>query len=139
MNIKDYLHLYLSCEILIEPYEDQPAYIDTIDGICVGESVNFKKASDYYFDDLNDFDIKPLLHPLSDMTDEECDEFGIASDGGEYLYGCFEPDAVYGGWMAHIEISSVSERLNEMRKRGFDCDGLIEAGLAIDKTKLDAK
>lgn len=35
-----------------------------------------------------------------------------------------------------VEVPALSSWINHLRKRGIDCDGLIDAKLAIDKTKL---
>lgn len=120
-EIKDYLHLYLGCEIICR----NSGKVGKV--ILHGE--NLQKAINLQW--------TPILRPLSDMTEKECDEFGIASDGGEYIYDCLTPDAVYSSWSAVIGVSEASERINEMRKRWIDCDGLIESGLAIDATTLN--
>lgn len=35
----------------------------------------------------------------------------------------------------NMEIKTYSSIINDLRRMGFDCDGLINAGLALDKTK----
>jgi hypothetical protein len=129
-SIKEYLHLYLGC-----PCKGKDGSM-----IYTLQSVDLKAhplLKDAYGNECVIFDFKPILRPLSDMTEKECDDFGIASDGGEYIHDCFEPDAIYGSWSAVIAVSQFSERINEMRKRHIDVDGLIEAGLAIDSTTIN--
>jgi hypothetical protein len=120
-NIKDYLYLYLGCEVMIEPYEPH-SYKDVIEAIVVGESVNFKKAGDYYFDDANEFNIKLILRPLYDMTAKErlqwFREYRTIPKVNEY----YNP-----------------EELRWLLKQGFDLFNLIPEGLAIDKTKLKSE
>lgn len=125
MDIKDDLHFYIGCEGIFKGYE------------------NFK----------------PILRPLSDMTEEEkvC-VFKIVSlfdlSECEFEFGDNWVNAVFKGRVidaiqfigANIEsmnndgtfsaINKISKVINWCRKNGFDTDGLIDAGLAIDKTKL---
>lgn len=81
-KLSDYLHLYLGCEVRIFPL-DGDEYLDTIEAIVVGESVNFKKSGDYYFDDANEFLISLVLRPLSSMTEEEENEVAKICFGSE--------------------------------------------------------
>lgn len=113
---KDVAHLYLGCdghyyylngnfskEILIQ--------IDT-DGRCL--SNNRKMV-------LSDF--KPILRPLSDMTEEE---------EGEYwkIRGT--------GWTSETESQMIREATGTkyLLSKGFDLFGLIESSQAIDRTTL---
>lgn len=110
-EIKDYIHLYLGCEVMVES-DNSDSYKDVIEAIVVEESVNLKKTSDYYFEGYNDFEIKLLLRPLSDMTDEEADiTHGILND-----------------YHTH-------EATRFLLSKHFDLFNLIPEGLAIDKTK----
>lgn len=75
--------------------------------------------------------VKPILRPLSDMTEEE--------RGYLMEVANLEPEdlAVLNGGTAHLTtLKGWVATTNYMRKNGFDIDGLIEAGLAIDKTTL---
>jgi hypothetical protein len=122
-KIEDYLPLYLGCKICYSSHHEPQDETYVLNAGNLHEAILFSD--------------QPILRPLSDMTEKECDDFGIASDGGEYIHDCFEPDAIYGSWSAVIAVSQFSERINEMRKRHIDVDGLIEAGLAIDSTTIN--
>lgn len=119
MEIKDYLHLYIG-QKLQRGGTVTHALLDACE----------KSAFDAYAD------IKPILRKLSDMTEEECDKYGIAYLNGEYTKDCFEADATYGTTFKVYGIKSLSERVIQMCKDGWDVFGLIPAGLAIDKTSL---
>lgn len=66
---------------------------------------------------------KPILRPLSDMTEEEEMEVQYLVDIQGFGY-----DALIGAKITQYLLS-----------RHFDLFGWIEAGLAIDKTKLETK
>ena len=68
-----------------------------------------------------DFDWKLILRPLSDMTEEEKNEYLLIGTDSSTR---FEHNA---------------RRTQYLLSKGFDLFGLIDAGLAIDKTKLDAQ
>ena len=120
---KDVMHLYKGCEIEVRDK-------DFINGVQYG------KLQGYQFDDnlLIDFEqsdgyenigkCKPILRPLSDMTEEEC----------LYLNVAF---MVVEKWAktAHKETWGTAEFLY-LLKQGFDLFGLIESGQALDKTKI---
>lgn len=112
-EIKDYFHLYYGCEFRsIEMYDEEyiTRRIDMIN----------PKAHEVW---------KPTLRPLSDMTEEERKEVEFKR---EILYDIHErnskdPDTL-------IMCGDITKYL---LKQGFDLFGLIEAGLAIDKTTLN--
>lgn len=149
-DIKDYLHYYLGCQVRIFPLESDE-YIDTIEGIVVGESVNFKKTGDYYFDDVNEFKIALLLRPLSDMKEDDVREWGDVNL--EITPYGVELDSIdeFGEFTSIYPDGSILSRSKDdgdirpinggglfilLLKRGFDLFGLIESGLAIDKTSM---
>lgn len=174
-DIKDYLHLYLGCEVWhINPIEPHIVTLttwrlkDILDGIL-------------------SYDLhKLILRPLSDMNVDEAEHFAwlclnsphapkefiaidkdeidvelVRNDGGNMLDGdvelymgvccrCFD------GYISimcdgRIGISDEKDIPSEqmkpvddvygkvlwLLKQGFDLFGLIEAGLALDKTKLN--
>jgi len=104
-ELKDYLHLYLGCECKV--------YMPTIDfelpGCITELTINLLNTP---------FRFKPILRPLSDMTDEESNvtKWIKYSDTGEIRYP--------------------PETFVFLLSKHFDLFGLIEAGLAIDKTTL---
>lgn len=83
-------------------------------------------------------DVKLLLRPLSDIADAEWDEieslidvlFDAQGMGGLKMNFLSDKDDERFSWII------VNDALIELRKRNVDVDGLIEAGLAIDKTTL---
>lgn len=76
--------------------------------------------------------IQLLLRPLSDI--KERDYHDIAEEleiNTASVYTWLDRALVKGDFFA-----TTVRLVNALRKREFDCDRLIEAGLAIDKTKL---
>jgi len=69
------------------------------------------------------FKHRPILRPLSDMTDDELNEHAdLVNNWGEYM------DVLMREAQASIYLI----------RQGFDVFGWIETGLAIDKTKMKA-
>ena len=116
-NIKDYLNLYLGCEVM---HRNEKGLLEAVskrmnvwDGF-----ISFGDFGSWY----GMSEIKPILRPLSDMTDEEKNDFEL--------------------WSFEI----MKEDLNQVQRNAlkikwylynhFDLFGLIEAGLAIDKTTI---
>jgi hypothetical protein len=158
-NIKDYLHLYIGCEIdttipgdYIHPYgsitltELRP---DNIDQIV--RHIQYKEG--YQRDGFTDYDwveFKLILRPLSDMTEDEAEQFIALRfperrmiDATVEKYGvCFFDKTQKKA--KHIHFENIPIELNAttfiwLLSHGFDLFGLIDAGLAIDKTKLNEK
>lgn len=112
-DIKDYLHLYLGSET---NYGELLAvdYYNNVVGVLVDgkpEAGDLKQ-------------IKLILRPLSDMTDDE-------------MFNNVEP-MTYGlkslrGIELHLQAAELTRYL---LSKHFDIFGLIDAGLAIDKSKL---
>lgn len=120
-DIKDYLHLYLGCECMTE--DGRRGRFSGFDVVeknysIVMITVRFSDDPlDHDWTVLNDNEecdrIKLILRPLSDMTeDEKTEEYKIGLDPG------------------------IEEQFRWLLSKGFDLFGLIEAGLAIDKTTL---
>lgn len=115
-KISDYLHLYLGCDIMILCYKDYSGGTYKLTGKIFANIIdNYNPKEDL---------IKPILRPLSDMTEEEREELNDIELGesswptvARALAPCF-------AWML---------------SKGFDLFGLIESGLAIDKTTLHSK
>lgn len=117
-KIEDYLHLYLGCEIKIG---DQIEILD-----AVGQSGEFESL---YKGHLRNFyhisvGVKPILRPLSDMTEEE--KFEIQQISGWVDYNHY----INQGFCK-------PEVFKYLLSKSFDLFGLIESGLAIDKTKIN--
>lgn len=117
-ELKDVLHLYLGCEGMIEKDYSQLLGISTNEDLI---NVVTKSGDDW----INTIHFKPLLRPLSDMTEEEL------------LFLKWHP----GDELKH-PVSQQNNRslyMNEflyLLKQGFDLFGLIESSHAIDKTKI---
>lgn len=145
-NIKDYLHLYLGCECLGndgKPYTLKPSHFPS----------NWKEGINGH---------KPILRPLSDMTEEEFSEcvllhFGI--ENRDVVFGTInkierysEPKMLTNFGTAlpyrcskdgiHVMTGTLStnslnpQQFKYMLSKHFDLFGLIPDGLAIDKTTL---
>lgn len=117
MNIKDCLHLYLGCEINYHLYSDGEGYMANLTGTMIDnwESYNqFKPA-------------KLILRPLSDMTEEEGKEVcRYTRDAQAFVKfnTAIGKEAINATTMVYL------------LSKHFDLFGLIDAGLAIDKTKI---
>ena len=133
-EIKDYLHLYLGCEVMTLEGQGRLAEItrssNCSDRVCIffkytvckiyeadgSHDKVISNAHHYYF---GSDDIKPILRPLSKMKKKENKELaeiiGLDTDKEVHIW---TPDQFV--WLL---------------KKGFDLFGLIESGLAIDKTK----
>jgi hypothetical protein len=114
----NYLHLYLGC--------------DCYDHFNACKIVLTPKAYAGYMEhwtNPEDGQIKPILRPLSDMTEEEIEWLDEHDDFyDKNLSDETEPFVII-EWQA--------ERIKYLISKHFDVFGLIEAGLAIDKTKLN--
>ena len=97
--------------------------------------------------------VKPILRPLSDMTDEDANvvwealglnpdyEESMKRDGNnsatksKYLQDYFFRKQVFGGHSERFDFRENIVLVYTLLKMGFDLFGLIEANLAVDKTK----
>lgn len=91
------------------------------------------------------YEVKPILRPLSDMTEDEA----------RSVWGkCYGDDFGDGECLLHLIATVDSDERNDsefdvllgypdgwryLLSRHFDLFGWIEAGLAIDKTKIETK
>jgi len=160
-ELKNYLHLYLGCKV--EYGYEGTKKIGKLEGKVdlAGWQVNtYKVLAPYQY--VRDELIKPILRPLSDMTDAEFKEaillhWGISRDIVEQKidrverrkelkqnvrYGTAIPYSAFDKEGKHymtgtFSTSSLSpDTLLFLLSKHFDLFGLIEAGLAIDKTTL---
>lgn len=138
-ELKDYLHLYLGCECVFEDCRNEG---DKEHGKLIEIGINMAcietvNNEDPYIE-CTPNEIKPILRPLSDITDEEWSEIEekihvlFDAQGMGMIRDNFLSDKNNErcGW--HL----INDALIELRKRSVDVDGLIESGLAIDKTTL---
>jgi hypothetical protein len=107
-KIEDYLHLYLGCGMRYATHHEpqNEVYILTVENLK--EAIEFKD--------------KPILRPLSDMTEEE------------FYY--VEQHKIYQGEIVQTFPLGAAELTKFLLSKHFDLFGLIEAGLAVDKTTL---
>lgn len=148
--VKDFIHLYIGCKVVADSgikgrlveynLEHSLCNIEISNG-TIGKPVN---------------EIKPLLRPLSDMTEEEGYEiyfqyFGskTAEDwSGDTGSAYFRPKKIKPGKYHGLRIvdgidyssgdfGTVIKILPFLLSKYFDLFGLIEKGLAIDATKLE--
>lgn len=124
-NIKDYLHLYIGCEVSTpDGFRKMLCYNNYFDLVYVEtnpETIAPSKA--YYTYHINE--VKPVLRTLSNMNDEEDKECS------NIMFGEFASKVVRKN-IIHYE----GEKIKYLLSKHFDLFNLIEAGLAIDKTTL---
>lgn len=116
-KLKDFIHLYLGC-IVTTHTNFRPNGKES-----VGRSGYARLTGDLLADIENKtfpFDAKPILRPLSDMTEEE------------FLEGQHGLD--YNVRFGYIKVNGVITAY--LLSKHFDLFGLIESGQAIDSTKL---
>jgi hypothetical protein len=126
-NIKDYLHLYIGCNV---QWNKARGFTLTKVNWLFNEFEIDQDESGYTetFNEKTVHEIKPILRPLSDMTEEECHTLGWAylnSNGNKILN--------------HSPEYLNPEDFKYLLSRGFDLFGLIESGLAIDKSSITEK
>ena len=123
-ELKGYLHLYLGCEALIEGYTNREHPFN-YRGI-----INYQLLleSGQHYSSVKA--IKPILRPLSDMTEEE------ARECGNLVYD-FSGEPVFDKWgWKDFACLLASEQFLFLISKHFDLFGLIESGLAVNAAKL---
>lgn len=115
MKIKDYLHLYIGCEVRCCRGKGAKGILK---GINTGDlSINpVQILTGSILCYLRFSEVMPILRPLESLSEEEDQEFALINR-----------DWIDGHWSA--------DGLLWLLKNQFDLFGLIKAGLAIDKTK----
>lgn len=149
-DIKDYLHLYMGCDALFynngfsyEPTKDilQNIYLDEppiIHSVAIGHRTVTANYFRY---------IKLALRPLSDMTEKEARKLYSFRKTPSYRFDGFEANnhsvlIFYKNGNGNRGSESFNKFYPEQMKylldipQYFDLFGLIDAGLAIDKTKI---
>lgn len=160
-KIEDYLHLYLGCEI------------ENNNGVYRGTLIGFRQpceaivAIDYFNKQHRKPEnkehgehfflakaMRPILRPLSDMTDEEKTEIAkmwtwfqdrtvLNEEHFEYIHDSNKKMVLEAFTTANeddgarMSPSAYFQAFPYLLKQGFDLFNLIESGLAIDKTKLN--
>lgn len=88
-----------------------------------------------YIPDIEEYNIKPYLRPMSSITEEELKE--LNEKYGNIAYFFIQEPPYYHGLQAQhsdigsIEISEFSEIYDWLLEHHFDFRGLIEKGLAL--------
>lgn len=156
-KIEDYLHLYLGCEV-----RTNDTAMDTIlrgrTGTFVGFTDESRTSVIMKFRAGPDgraglWNIKPLLRPLSDMTEQEAIEFCCLhyTIQNTIKYASWDDgrDTRYGKPRVYFETTGFKQSgsipLDKLMPEGFvyllskhfDLFRLIEDGLAIDSTKIN--
>lgn len=116
-NIKDYLHLYMGCKFVLT--DD-----DGIDRQFHLTAYNYNYYRDWHSE------LKPILRPLSDMSEDEAAH--IDDLARRQLDGIETPANTK--FVTGIR-TNTAEALRWCLSKRFDVFGLIAAGLAIDITK----
>lgn len=159
-DIKDYLHLYLGCECKIADHE-KTYFIRMVNetglSVCIGTNTNgvpiwYKsntcKPSLRPLSSIKKEEFKDLLKRCFDFDADECykqedaiwgrkistkERFRLAFDFEEYnnihVWKEFTEDYK----KVFFPLKNIVSFINECRKMSFDMDGLIKAGLAIEK------
>lgn len=154
-NIKDYLHLYNGCTI-----RRFNKHIGTLDGKLCGFKDGFNESYILVNHGMNivrvgwNEEFKPILRPLSSMTDDEAIEVckfetpkgrwgdieieEIRDNKIWYLDGSmFHGDGISEYEDCFIYFNQLdSEQFRFLISKHFDLFGLIKEGLAIDATTL---
>lgn len=120
-KIEDYLHLYLGCKVVVEDrVVAKFLQYDFNEKVC---SVDFDNGRDYSYYTTNH--IKPILRPLSSIThDEDAAAWNIWNEDFVRAMGINCGTAYEAG------------KIKYLLSRDFDLFGLIEAGLALDQSKV---
>lgn len=124
-DIKDYLHLYLGCEVYVFPDETLTnGWLETKRKEMPGLTYQYQLTISNY-NVVLDAGYKPILRPLSDMTDEEMDEVWHGIEPKNVLVMQYKNSGM------ERKVALCSERTRYLLSRGFDLFNLIEEGLAV--------
>lgn len=120
-NIKDYLHLCTGCQ-MSTPYGECKFlyYRSGVDERRYNPVIVDRGDNEFAF---KLHEVRPILRPLSDMTEEE-------------RQWCFQFEPHYNDLTFLQSLTVDAEITTYLLSKGFDLFGLIDAGLAIDKTTL---
>lgn len=127
-ELKDYLHLYACAKCLI---------VKNFGAKVIEETVTINTLYENQFNDGHKSYIKKLiLRPLSDMTEEEENE--IECEFGSYGLGVNHLcNALKNHDMRYVKrLDDAFNLTRYLLSKHFDIYGLIEAGLAINKSKI---
>jgi hypothetical protein len=147
ISFKEYAKFYVGCEgIQKDPNGNVAKYI--LQSVHAGEAVRWvlkaRNRTGASFGMVND--IQPLLRPLSNLTNIEAlglcamctplcrvtEILEITNDGVQYKYDGVEGDGKTAYWFPD---SMTARQFRLLLKAEFDLFNLIEAGVALDKSK----
>lgn len=149
-DIKDYLHLYLGCEVYNPTYPMWRFRLVAISGVEAGKNIRLEVIIDEQEGPYPDTGwcwperLKLILRSLSDMTEEEMKQvawlqFNYKAEDvrGKDRHGNIKVvnKSPFYYWINPIRNTNPETTLYLLSKH-FDLFGLIEAGIALDKTTL---
>lgn len=124
-KLQDYIHFYIGQPCVNSWFGENHEIYDKgwiLSGVDYDNTLR-----PYRLTNSDDFtwtgEVKPLLLPLTSLSEEEIEKFA------EQEREDIDSLTVY------ETVEALTRTMNNLRKAGYDCDGLIAAGLAIDKTK----
>lgn len=147
-EMKDFIHLYLGCEVL-GTYNDTNGSRGYLTGVTNGgteceiqfileDGINVEEQP--VFNSIDE--VKLILRPLSDMSEEEAKELLLMNDGeatkihkitnGGITYGIRNDSEKYTRYFGSLNPPQFVYLLS----RGFDLFELIPAGLAIKQSAV---
>jgi len=120
-DVKEFLHLYLGCQCFVHIDDDEEMILHGVgtDGIWINSEF-------YQFGDSTTNLIKPILRPLSDITQDELKEAGAISKDIIIKNDDNADSSESELWFNYTRY---------LLSKHFDLFNLIPEGLAIDKTK----
>jgi len=142
-KIENYIHHYLGCEVI---RKDEIWQLKSVE---IGLNTNIigkirRKQEDRQTWDLENFEfrngeipIKPILRPLSDMTEDEFKVVCKIVNWNEDEYDVKWFIAEYQDVFIRIGFIHSFELTKYLLEQSFDLFGLIKDGLAIDRSKLN--
>jgi hypothetical protein len=142
-KLEDYLHLYLGCDVQADGnhvgkllgYSARGFKEDDVMVFYTVQMSDDEEDWTVFNDDISMDRIKPILRPLRDMTEIEAEQCWKT-------IGRLKDEEIKGDQVIHYyrnaDFFESSEFLFMLSKH-FDLFGLIEAGIAIDKTKVNAE
>lgn len=124
-ELKNYIHLYLGCDILVE--KSNYHFVHSL-SIYVGDVKKMTAELLYNLSVGSGIIIKPILRPLSDLTEYEayeyaCITFPSIKRNQVSLKGCIK----------EINNGLKAEEVRYLLSKHFDLFNLIAEGLALDK------
>lgn len=120
-QLKDYIHFYIGCEVV--RFNGRIGL--HITGILVGVTTGYLLVKGGYATARVEFDedTRLVLRRLESMTEDQ-----------ENYYDSRMDDA----YISH-DMEAIAIIINDLIAEGYDCHGLIDAGLAIDAETLTQK